>query len=123
MVADSYSIWARWKNRFSQLFSVHGVSDVRQIEMHTAEPLVPEPSAFEVDMAIDNIKRYISPAIDQIQQNLLKLSAGQFVLRSVSTVLVFGIARRMEGVDKKGDKTDCSILCFVDRAASRRTSS
>jgi hypothetical protein len=29
------------------------VSDVRQTEIHTAEPLVPEPSAFEVEMAIE----------------------------------------------------------------------
>jgi len=26
---------------------VHGFRDVRQTEIHTAEPLVPEPSAFE----------------------------------------------------------------------------
>jgi hypothetical protein len=40
---DSHSILARWRKRISQLFKVHGVSDVRQTEMHTAEPLVPEP--------------------------------------------------------------------------------
>jgi len=28
---------------------VHGVNDVRQIEIHTAEPLLPELSAFEVE--------------------------------------------------------------------------
>jgi hypothetical protein len=33
-----------WKNYFSQLLNVHNVSDVRQIEVHTAEPLVPGPS-------------------------------------------------------------------------------
>jgi len=27
---------------------VHEVNDVRQTEIHTAEPLVPEPSAFEL---------------------------------------------------------------------------
>jgi len=26
---------------------VHGINDVRQAEIHTAESLVPEPSAFE----------------------------------------------------------------------------
>jgi hypothetical protein len=30
---------------------VHGLNDVRQTEIHTAEPLVPKPSVFEVEMA------------------------------------------------------------------------
>jgi hypothetical protein len=34
------------------VLNVHGVNDVMQTEIHTAEPLVPEPSAFEVEMAI-----------------------------------------------------------------------
>jgi len=29
--------------------SYRGVNDVRQTEIHTAEPLVPEPSAFELE--------------------------------------------------------------------------
>ena len=52
LVADPYSILARWRNYFSQLLNVHGVNEVRQTEIHTAEPLVPEPSAFEVELAI-----------------------------------------------------------------------
>jgi hypothetical protein len=50
----------------SQLLSVHGVNDDRQTEIHTAEPLVPEPSGCEVEMAIKNLKRHKSPGIDQI---------------------------------------------------------
>jgi hypothetical protein len=42
----------RWNNYFSQLLHVHNVSDVRQIEVHTAEPLVPGPSRLEVGIAI-----------------------------------------------------------------------
>jgi hypothetical protein len=38
LVADSHSILARWKNYFFQLVNVHGVNDVRQTEIHTAEP-------------------------------------------------------------------------------------
>jgi hypothetical protein len=41
LVADSHSIMARWRNNFSQILNVHGVSDVRQAEIHKAEPLVP----------------------------------------------------------------------------------
>jgi len=51
MVTDSHSVLVRWRNHPCQLFSAHGVNDVRQPEIYTAEPLVPEPSAFEVEMA------------------------------------------------------------------------
>ena len=56
LVRGSYSILARWWEYFSQLLNVHGVHDVRQTETHTAEPLVPEPNAFEVDLAIEKFK-------------------------------------------------------------------
>jgi hypothetical protein len=54
LVADSHSILARLRRNFSQLLNIHGANDVKQTEVHTAEPLVPEPSAFEVEMAIEN---------------------------------------------------------------------
>jgi hypothetical protein len=67
------------KNYFSQLLIVHRVSDVRQIEIQTAEPLVPDPSPIEFEIAIANLKRYESPK---------------------ESIIV--------PVHKKGDKTDCS---------------
>jgi len=48
LVTDSHTILARWRDHFSWLFNIHGVSDVRQTAIHTAKLLVPEPSAFEV---------------------------------------------------------------------------
>jgi hypothetical protein len=47
LLADSH-ILNRWKNYFSQLLNVHVVSDVKQIEVLTDEPLVPDPSHFEI---------------------------------------------------------------------------
>ena len=47
LVADSYSILARWRNHFSQLLNVRGVKDVRQTEIHTAEPLVPHTKFYQ----------------------------------------------------------------------------
>jgi hypothetical protein len=61
---DPYSIVANLRNYFSQLLNVHGVSDVRQTEIHTAEPLVPEPSAFDFEVAIENLKSHRSPVIN-----------------------------------------------------------
>jgi len=49
LVADSNCIVAMWSNYFSQLFNVHGLKDVGWAEIHTPEPLVPEPSASEVE--------------------------------------------------------------------------
>jgi hypothetical protein len=50
LLADSHCILNRWKNYFSQLLNVYNVSDVRQIEVHMAEPLVPGPSHLEVEI-------------------------------------------------------------------------
>jgi hypothetical protein len=44
-------------NHFFQLLNVHGVNDVRQTELHTAEPLAPEPSDFDVEMAVGKLKK------------------------------------------------------------------
>jgi hypothetical protein len=52
--------------------NVHGVNDVVQVEIHTAEPLVPEPSAFEVELAIEKLKSHKPPGIDQIPAELIK---------------------------------------------------
>ena len=72
MVPDSHSILARWRNYFSQLLNVHGVNDVRETETHTAEPLVPEPSAFGAELATEKLKSHKSPGIDQIPTELIK---------------------------------------------------
>jgi hypothetical protein len=72
LVVDSHSILARWRKHSSQLLNIHGVNDVRQTEVHTAEPLVSEPSAFEVEMATEKLKRHKSPGIDQIPTELIK---------------------------------------------------
>ena len=42
------------------MLNVNGVNGVRRTEIHTTEPLVPEPSAFEVEMAIEKLKRHIT---------------------------------------------------------------
>jgi hypothetical protein len=55
-LADSHSILARWRNSFSQLLNVNVVSDVRQIAIYTAMPLVPEPSASEIEMVIEKLR-------------------------------------------------------------------
>jgi hypothetical protein len=52
LLADSHNI-------LNRLLNVHYVSDVRQIEVHTAEPLVSGPSRLEVEIAIAKLKKYL----------------------------------------------------------------
>ena len=80
MVADSHIILARWRNHFCQLLNVLGVNDVRQTEIHTAEPLVPELSASEFEMAVYKLKTNKSPGTDHIPAKLMK--AGGRIIRS-----------------------------------------
>jgi hypothetical protein len=46
--------------------NVHRISDDRQIKIHTAELIVPDPSLFEVATAISKFKSYKSSSSDQI---------------------------------------------------------
>jgi hypothetical protein len=93
LVADSHSIIAKWRNFFSQILSVHELSEVRQAEIHTADPLVPEPSAFEVELAIEKLKSHKSSGTDQIPAELIKAGVGQFAVRFTNLLMLFGIRR------------------------------
>jgi hypothetical protein len=42
------------KNYFCELLNVHGAGGVRQTEMQTAEPFVPEPSASELRLLLES---------------------------------------------------------------------
>ena len=83
---------ARWRSYFSQLLNVHGVNDVRQAEIHTVEPLVAEPSAFDVELAIEKLKSHKSPGIDQIPAELIK-AGGRKIRCAIHKLILFGIRR------------------------------
>jgi hypothetical protein len=76
----------RWRNYFSQLFNVQGVKDVGQAEIHTAEPLVPEPSDSEVELAIDKLKSHNSPGIDEIPAELIK-AGGETIRQNIHKLI------------------------------------
>jgi hypothetical protein len=94
LVADSNSILARWRNYFSQILNVHGVNDVRQTEIHTAEPLVHEPSVSEVELANEELKSHKSPGTDQIPAELFK--AGGKTIRCEIYKLIIAIWNKEE---------------------------
>jgi hypothetical protein len=62
LIADLQNVLNGWKNFFNQVLNVHGVHDIRQMDIHTAEPLVPESSLVEVEIAIGNLK-FINPQV------------------------------------------------------------
>ena len=78
MVTDCHSILAGGRKHFPKLFAVHAVNDVKHTDIHKAEPLVPEPSAFEVELAIEKLKSHKSPGISQIPADLINLLATDF---------------------------------------------
>jgi hypothetical protein len=71
LLANSHNILHRYKNYFCQLLKVHEVSDIRNTEMQTAKPLVPEPSFLMAEIAIKKLKRYKYPCTDKITAELI----------------------------------------------------
>jgi hypothetical protein len=105
LLADSHNILNTWKNYFPQCLNVRNVSDVRQIEIHTAESLVPGPSRLEVEIAIAKFKKFRSPGSDQIFAELIQ-GGGQILL---SAILPDHWKESITAtIHKKGDKTDCN---------------
>jgi hypothetical protein len=91
------NVLVRWRNHFSQILNIQGTNDVRQTEIHSAETLVTEPSAFEFEMAIEELKRHRSPGIDQVPAEFIQQGVEQFTLRSISLLIRFGIGRNYLG--------------------------
>jgi hypothetical protein len=87
LVTDFHSILASGRNHFSQLLNIHRINDITNTELHTAKPIVHEPSAFEVELAIEKLKS------DKSRQCSLRRGVGQFVLRSINLLFWFGIRR------------------------------
>jgi hypothetical protein len=96
---------------------VHRVSDVRQIEVHTAEPLVPHPDPSEVEITVSNLKNNKSSDSDRIPAELIQ-AVGE-ILGSEIHELINSVWNKEElsvqckvsiivPVYKKGNKTDFS---------------
>jgi hypothetical protein len=117
LLADPQNVLSRWKNFFNQVLNIHGIHYVRQMDIHTAEPLVPEASLVKVKITIGKLRSYKSPGTDQIPAELLK--AGGETLCSEIHKLICSIWNKEElpqkwkesiivPIRKKDDKTDCN---------------
>ena len=117
LLADSNSILNRWKGHFSQLLNVHKDNDVGEIEIQTAEPLIPDPTLLEFEIAIEKLKKYKSPGIDQISAELIQDGGNSLLTEIYKLVLAIWKKEMLPGqwkesiivpTYKKGEKTNCS---------------
>jgi hypothetical protein len=117
LLADPQSALNRWKNFFNQVLNVHGVHDIRQMDIDMTESLVPEPSIVEVEVAVGKFRSYKCLGTDQIPAELIR--AWSEILCSVKHKLIYSIWNKEElpqqwkesvivPIYKKGDKTDCN---------------
>jgi hypothetical protein len=116
-LADPQNVLNKWKNFFNQVLNVREVHDVRQMDIHTAEPLISKPNLVEVEIAIEKLISYKSLGTDQIPAELMK--AGGETLYSEIHRLTCSIWNKEDlpqqqkesiivPIYKKGDKTDCN---------------
>jgi len=108
---------ASWRNYFPHLLNVHEDNDVRRSDIHTVEPLVPEPSSFEFELVIGKLKNHKQPGIDQVPAELIK--AGCRTICGEILKLIISIWNKEELSEewkesiivptyKKCNKTDCN---------------
>jgi hypothetical protein len=87
------------------------------MDIHTAEPLVPEPSLDEVEIGIGKLKSYKSPGTDNIPAELIK-ARGETLCYEIHR-LIFCTGNKEElpqqwkesiivPIYKKGNRTDCN---------------
>ena len=78
---------------------------------------MPEPRAFEDELAIENLKSHKSPGVDQIPAELIK-AGGRTICYEIHKLIISILNKEklpskwkkliIVPVYKKGDKTDCS---------------
>jgi hypothetical protein len=119
LLAEPQNVLNRCKKFFNQVLSIHGVHDVKQMDIHMAGPLVPVPSLVEVGIVIGKLKSYKSPGTDQILAKLIK--AGGKTLCSEIHKLICSTRKKEElpqqwkesiivPIHKKGDRLFVIIM-------------
>jgi len=90
------------------------VSEVRQTELHTTEPLLPEPTVFHVELAIEKLKSHKSPDIVQIPAELIKAGGSTIGIEIQKLISSFGIRR-----NSLRSGCGCSFYISIRRATEQ----
>jgi hypothetical protein len=72
LLADPCNSLNKRKTYFSHFLNVHIFIEVRQMIIHTAEPVVPGSGRLEVEIAVPKLKKYKSLSSDQIPAKLIQ---------------------------------------------------
>ena len=92
-------------------------NDVREIQIQTVKPLIPEPTLLEVEIAIGKLTKYKSPGIDQILAELIQDGGNSLLTEIYKLELAIWKNEMLPEqwkesiivpIYKKGEKTNCS---------------
>jgi hypothetical protein len=117
LLADPHNILNRWKYYFCQLLNVQGASGIRQTEMHTAVPFVPDPSVSEAEVSVGKLKRCKPPGAGKVPAELIQAGGETLLVEIHKLIKLIWNKEELphqlkESVvvpsHKKGDKTVCS---------------
>jgi hypothetical protein len=123
LLAYSHVVLNRRKSYFSQLLNVLNVSDVSQLEIDTAEPLASGPSCLEIGTAASKLKKYKLLGSGHIPSQLIDPRGKMLLTLNHKLINSFWNEEELPGqwkdpvivpFHKKGDKTDCSTISFID---------
>jgi hypothetical protein len=70
-----------------------GINDVRQTKMHTAEPLVPELTSFEIEVATETLKNTHHQVLSKFLKNWSKKEEIHYVTISTNLLITFLIRK------------------------------
>jgi hypothetical protein len=85
LLAVSHDILNRWKNYLPQLLNVHKISDVRQIEIYTAELLAPYRIPFEAKLLLQSWKTVKGQVLIKFREDWFKQQVKYYSLRSTNS--------------------------------------
>jgi len=92
-------------------------NDATQAEIHTVEPLVPKPSAFEFELAIGKLRNHKPPGIYQTPAEFMKAEGRTFCCAIYKLFISIWNKEDLPeewkesivvSIYKNGDKTDCN---------------
>jgi hypothetical protein len=99
--------------------NVHNICEVRHIQVHTAERLVPGPSTFEDEIAIAKMKKYELPGTDEIPVELIQ-AEGETLLydihKQTNKNKLHCLSPRANYTDRAAAcrRSDCQLLLIKD---------